>query len=330
MGGNTGAARPVNQAMLDSSAVFGGSSFIFTLELLNTHREIEVRDLKITITSDPRGATQPGGIFNPRAGSNTFFVEQLGPGATWEDSLELLVRSDAVPDSYGLTITMSYRNENGESTTVSEIINIPVQQEIRFSIVDLPPISEVQLGEEVFIPVSFGNLGRSSIYNVMVNVVGDGFFNMEGTHPAGTIEAGTFKSNDFYLMTIMPGFLSGSFVFTYEDVDGNPFEEMLPFSFFVMGGDDMMGGWDERPIFPDGEFMIDPETGMIMIDPETGMPIMVGDLDEEDEEPDMLMWIIIGAGALALIVVVIVIVVAVKKRRARDEYDDDGDGDEGD
>ncbi|MCL2099995.1 MAG: hypothetical protein FWH24_06130, partial [Oscillospiraceae bacterium] len=105
-----GSARSVQPANIDTHAVFGGSSFMFTLEIMNMHREVAVRDLKITITSDPR-ATQPGGIFNPKAGSNTFFVEHLGPGATAEESIELLVRSDAVPDSYGLTVSLSYRNE---------------------------------------------------------------------------------------------------------------------------------------------------------------------------------------------------------------------------
>ena len=335
IGGGAGPVRPAGQVR-DSHAVFGGSSFMFNLELLNTHREVAVRDLKITISSAPTtNPNQSGGVFNPKAGSNTFFIELLNPGETIERSIELLVRSDAVPDSYGLLVSMSYRNEDSDSptTTVSEIINIPVQQEMRFSIGELPPINEVQLGDEAYVSLNFGNLGRSLIYNVIVRIAGDGFFNMEGgTIYAGDIDPGKFVSREIYLMTTMPGFIEGSFVFSYEDVDRNVYEEVQPFFFFVSGGDDMIPGmWDDRPMFPDGgEFLIDPETGEIVIDPKTGLPVMVYPGDFEDGGESWLAglwnsyrWFIIGGGVL-LLIIIIIIIVAVRKKKAR-ELDDDDD-----
>ncbi|MCL2099819.1 MAG: hypothetical protein FWH24_05215, partial [Oscillospiraceae bacterium] len=81
--------------------------------------------------------------------------------------------------------------------------------------------------------------------------------------------------------------------------------------------------------FPgDGEFTVDPETGMIIFPGE----------EEEDGTAGIqgiLKWIIIGGGALVLVIVVIIIIVVVrKKRRAKEEADDEdeentaGSGDE--
>ena len=288
-----------------------------------------MRDLKITISSAPTtNPNQSGGVFNPKAGSNTFFIEMLNPGETIERSIELLVRADAEPDSYGLLISMSYRNEESDSqtVTVSETINIPVQQEMRFSIGDLAPINEVQLGDEAFVALNFGNLGRSLIRNVIVRILGDGFFNMEGgTIYAGDIAPGKFEYREIYLVTTMPGFIEGNFLFSYEDVEGNVFEESQPFFFFVMGGDDGMnngGMWEERPMFPDGMGM----DGEFMIDPETGLPVMI-DGEFEEGSPNMFIYIIAGAGALVLLAVIIIIIVAVKRKRARADEDDDDNED---
>ena len=295
-----------------TNAVYGGETFIFTVELLNTHKSVAIKDLKVTIS-------QEHGIFNPKSGSNTFFVERLEPGETTEIQIELLVKSDADPDSYGLTVSMSYKSEKGESTSSSEIINIPVQQKMRFSIGDLPPINAVEMGDDAYITLQFGNLGKSWIYNVIVRVQGDGFMNMNGTYYAGNIEKGKFISNEFTLTPYMAGYLSGSFLFTYEDADGNPHYDECPFSFMVMGGEEEF--IDMPPI--DGEIEYGPD----------GQPV-IKPTDETDGEEtggfwlftnmNLLKWAItIGGGLLIIAIIVIIIVVIVKVRKKKSDDDDD-------
>jgi hypothetical protein len=302
--GNT----PVN----DTNAVYGGQSFIFTIELKNMHNSIAVKDLKITISQDK-------GIFNPKSGSNTFFVEWLAPGQSVEQNIELLVKSDAIPDSYGITISLSYKSEKGESTSSSEIINIPVQQELRFSIGDLPPINDIEMGDEAYVNVQFGNLGKSWIYNVVVRAQGDGFMNPEGTYYAGNIEAGKFIGKEFTLVPFNPGFMNGSFLFTYEDADGNTYNEQLPFFFNVMG-DIEMPTWDDG-----GDVIYGPD----------GLPVINPNGEEESDKTDgfwlftnmnLLKWaIIIGGGLfiIAAVVVIIVVIVKVRRKKAKDDDDDD-------
>jgi hypothetical protein len=292
----------------DVSAVYGGQTFDFSLELLNTHKKLALKDLKITFS-------QENGIFNPKSGSNTFFVEWLEPGETVEINIPLLVKSDADPDSYGLTISLSYKSEKGEATSGSEIINIPVQQEMRFSVGDLPPINEIELGDEAYINVQFGNLGKSWIYNVVVRVLGEGFANMEGTYYAGNIEKGKFLSKQFVLTPYSPGYLDGSFVFSYEDADQNTYEQECPFSFMVMGGEEI---WE----FPGGE-------GEIIYGPD-GQPITGEEGEDENKgfwlftDMNPIKWaIIIGGGLAVIAVIVTVIVLIVKSKRKKSETEDD-------
>ncbi|MCL1858441.1 MAG: hypothetical protein FWF92_04335 [Oscillospiraceae bacterium] len=299
---------------IDTNAVYGGKTFMFTIELLNTHKSVAVKDLKITFS-------QEHGIFNPKSGSNTFFVEWLEPGETTEIEIPLLVKSDAAPDSYGITISLSYKSESGEPTASSEIINIPVQQEMRFSIGDLPPINDIEMGDEAYINVQFGNLGKSKIYNVAVRVQGDGFMNYDGTYYAGTIDAGSsFLNKEFTLTPYNPGFLNGTFIFTYEDADGNSFQEECPFFFNVMGGEDMfemppMEWWDEEQFGPDGQPVMNPE----------------GETEESEgfwlfTNMNFLKWaIIISSGLVIIAAVVVVIVIIVKKTKKKNIYDDDDD-----
>lgn len=308
-----GSSAPVNSAPVDANAVYGGKTFIFTVELLNTHKSVAVKDLKVTIS-------QEHGIFNPKSGSNTFFVEWLAPGQTTEISIPLLVKADAAPDSYGLNVALSYKSESGDPTSASEIINIPVQQEIRFSVGDIPPIYDIEMGDDAYVTVQFGNLGKSKIYNVIARVQGEGFNNYDGAYYAGSIDAGSsFISKEFTLTPYMAGYINGSFQFTYEDADGNIFQEERPFSFNVMGGEDMM----EPPSMEWGDGTeIGPD----------GLPVMNPDGESEESggfwlftDMNLMKWaIIIGSGAVIAAGVIVIIVVAVKKsRKKRSDIDDD-------
>ena len=314
---SSAAIPPPSSPVKDKNAVYGGKTFIFTIELLNTHRSVSVKDLKITIS-------QEKGIFNPKSGSNTFFVEWLRPGETVEQSIELLVKSDADPDSYGITISLSYKSEYGETASSSEIINIPVQQELRFDIGDLPPINDVEMGDDAYVNVQFGNLGKSLIYNVVVKVQGEGFMNQQGTYYAGNIEKGKFLAYEFTLTPTNPGLINGTFIFTYEDADGISYNAQMPFFFNVIG--DM----EEYPSLEDGKDIIIGPDGLPVINPEDGE-----NPDGENsgfwlfkifKDMDIVKWaIIIGAGLLVIAIVIIIIVVVRKKSKKKKKEDMDDD-----
>jgi hypothetical protein len=297
---------------LDPGAVYGGRGFIFDVELLNTHRTAPIRDLKVTIS-------QSAGIFNPRAGANTFFVEYLGPGQTTHISIPLLVKSDAIPDSYPITVTISYRNEHGDPATSTELINIPVRQELRFHIGDLDPINNynpVEVNDVAFVTVRFGNRGNSLIRNVDVRLQGDGMSSWNGmTHYAGNIPAGQMMSHEFEISPWMAGFLDGMFVFSYEDSDGNRFFENLPFSFLAIGDEeDPWGDGSHDPWGDEGRDVMGPGGEE---DGESGGFWLFSDMN-------FIKWsIIIGGSLLITGGAAAVIIAAVRKRSGNKDDDDD-------
>ena len=333
MDGGMPSGPPANP-VIDTDAVLAGNSFIFTVELLNTHRSVSVRDLTVRIDSEV--VPQVGAVFTPARGSNTFFIEYLGPRETTEVQIELVASADTPPGSHEITVNMRYTDEERTGVVPNETvpINIPVRQELRFSIMDIPFIEEVDLGDEAFVRVTFGNSGRSVIHNAMVRVVGEGFFDMDGGFfHAGNLNPGAaFTSHNFFLTTTMPGWLSGNFIFTYEDTDGNVFEEWRPFGFIVAGdmgdggmfpGDDFGFGFDEygREIIG---WDFDEVTGEMI-------PVIAGvDIDDEDGDGIPLGLIIAIAGGIIVIAAIVIIVVVVRKNRASDVDDDEDDSDNDD
>ena len=304
--------------------VYGGKSFNFELDLLNTHRSIAVKDLKITLS-------QEKGIFTPKSGSNTFFAEQLSPGGTIGQKIELIVKTDALPDSYGLTVSLEYKNENGDATTATEIINIPVQQETRFHIGEIPMINEVALGDEAYLNIQFGNLGKSTIYNVNVKVESDSFYDPDGGYFAGNLEAGKSANKAFYLTPTMPGMAMGKIVFVYENAIGEQFSDEVEVSFMVMGGDGDMSMDNMGEHFGDAEPM--GEGGEIIGFDEEGQPIfaMNGEIEEENKgffkwlftDMGILQWVIIIGTGLIVIAVIVIIIAVSKRRKNKFEADED-------
>lgn len=302
--------------------VYGGKSFNFEIDLLNTHKNQIIKDLKITLS-------QEKGIFTPKSGSNTFFVEQLSPGGSVGQKIELIVKTDALPDSYGLTVTLEYKNANGDATTASEIINIPVQQETRFYIGEVPMINEVSLGDEVYVNIQFGNLGKSKICNVNLRFESDSFYDPDGGYFAGDIEAGKSASKAFYLTPTMPGMAMGKLVFVYENSIGEEFRDEIDISFMVMG--DMAEGdfgLVDRPIMG-----MESEGAEIIGYDEDGLPIFAMDdgLLEENKgffgwlftDMGFLQWLVIIGAVMVVVAAIVIIIIVVKRKRDKIKDDDD-------
>ncbi|MHC1694175.1 MAG: hypothetical protein AB9835_02630 [Eubacteriales bacterium] len=278
-------------------AIYGSKSFILELDFLNTNKTEAIKDLKITISSDSGSTTSAGGVFTPVSSSNTFFIDYLDPGQSVTKTIELFVKSDVAPSSYGVNVNFTYKNSSGEAANSSEVISIPVQQEVRFNIGEVPYIYDVPVGSEAYTNISFGNLGKSVIYNVIVKVEGEGFVNSEGEYYAGNLDAGKHVSKDFYLTPTMGGMVNGKFIFMYEDASGNKQQVEKPFSFNAI------------------EQIIDPgKPGDIPIDP--GMPgeeIPIG--EEIKEGLPTWSWFAMGGGVLVVAALVAFFVIRAKRMK---------------
>ncbi len=301
-------------------AVFGGQTFTLKLEFRNTSKTTSAKDLKITVASSSEDGVT---AFTPANSSNTFFIESLAPQETVTQSIDLLVKGDLAPKSYGIFVRLEYKNGAGTaSDSADETLAIPVKQEVRFNIGEISSLTDITTMEEAYLTSTFGNLGKSTIYNVIVKVTGEGFFCYSPEYYAGNIEAGKHLSYDFYLTPNGPGFASGTITYSYEDANGEKFTETQEFSFNIMESpNNMMGGMIDMPMGPIFDeatgYYIDPMTGEYL-DPETMMPVDPSELEGGFQMP-IWGWCAIGGGALVVLIVVIALVRRAKKRKQEEE-----------
>jgi hypothetical protein len=284
----------VSSYSIEPEKIYAGANFTLDMNFTNTS-EGAIQNLTIVITnSDEENAY----VVPAKNGSNTIYVRTLGAGATIHSTLELQVRPDTPAKPNMLSIVMEYEDADCAAYTASANITVPINQEIRL-VVDQPrfDMPVVDQGMTVYPYFSIINMGKSSVYNVMVTVDGPGL-SLEERVYAGTLQAGQQYNVDMGIIANEPGDIMGEIVVSFEDEYGDKLEERQPFtlmvqeSFFPENPDDDMWGDDKfRPDMPDG--------------------LQGGGLGGFISGNGK--WWLIGGGLAALIVLIIVL----RKRRAK-------------
>lgn len=285
--------------------VLGGKSFPLKITLKNASSSTAIQNLKVVIQGGA-GNGENGIAFSPANSSNSFFIENLPSKMTTDISIDLLCKADAKPDSYPVEVVCTYEYTAGgkraKAEPVTETISIPLQQEDRFTANPPELPTEAFAFQETPISVTFVNKGKSAVYNVTVDVEGEGFDKTSAAYYIGNVESG---KEEYYDTRIIPnidsGEVKGNIVVTYEDANGNPKELKQEFIITVMS----MGGMDMG--MDDGMYDPGMDAGMDMEPQPSGMPVWV--------------WFIIGGGVIAAVVVIIIVVK--KKRKKKYEEDDD-------
>ena len=286
--------------------VTAGKQFPLTLVIKNTSSQAVIENLKVTVNG---GTSHDGSIaYSPANSSNSFFFDSLGKKSVQTISLDLLPKSDAVPNSYPVIIDFTYEysvgKERYQASGVTETITIPLRQEDRL-VINEPELPGwgVNVGEMCTISMSLVNKGKSAVYNVTAKVEGDGFTVDTPSYYIGNINSGTEEYYDAKLTPMQEGDVTGEIVFTYEDANGESKESRTPFTFTAVSmnytGDFMDGG-----MYDDGMM---------------GMDGMVSEQNDNS-------WIWIAAGCSAAVIVLIIIIVVIvkhKKKKAELEVDDE-------
>ena len=276
--------------------VTGGKTFPLSVVITNTSGVSAIKNLKVTVNG-ASGSGDKGIAFSPANSSNSFFFSYLAQGADAEINLDMLTRADAMPDSYPIEITFDYEYTTSDGTEkanpVTETITIPVQQEDRFEVnsIDLPP--ECMVGEEVPVSCTFVNKGKSSVYNVEVELIGDTIMTNQQKLYIGNVDSGKEEYYDATFSVMEPGDFRGTVIVRYEDANGNLKEIEQDFEGYAM---EMI--FDE-PVYDDGYIEDMPEE-------QGGFPLWAKIL--------LIAGGIIGGIAIAVVVVIII----VKKKKAND------------
>lgn len=280
---------------LSSDKIYAGEEFAVNFTLKNTSSSEAVQNIQISIAdTDDTGKLLPA-----ENGSNTIYIAKIDKGESYEVNYRMQSSPDIDPKAYKLGVTMAYEGaKNVVAYTASDTISVTILQKVRLKF-DTPVFyDECYVGSTCGAYLAMYNMGRSSVYNCMIGVEGDGL-EMEETYFGGTVTAGSTMSADFNIITNTAGQIDGFIVVTYEDSLGEQMEEKIPISLYVTDMNDMGDKGDGTIDYGDADSgYIDSGVGV-----DTGMSNGVLPL---------WAWIVIGAAAVACVVAVLLVL---KKKR---------------
>lgn len=272
---------------------YAGQEYPLTLYIKNTSNSEGTKNIKVTLTSEEN-------VFTPVDSSSSFFIASVGPGEIYSHTVYLKTKIDANVKIYTVTAKMQYEDSKGnaydENKTPyeeSEVLSVAVAQPVRLETADIIVPFEIYPGQPFYIEQEFYNMGKSTMYNMMVKL--EGVESTEGSYFVGNFEAG--KSEYFSAQGFANeiGTFEGKLVYTFEDALGTISTLEQPFSYTVM----------EMPIIDDGN-------GGIPIDP--SLPVE----DTNKIEP----WKIAIGVIVALAVVFFIIRKILKAKKRKKELED--------
>ncbi len=277
----------VSNYSLDPTSVSAGETFKLSLTFLNTSKKENVSNIKVTVKSED-------GTFTPSGTGNTFFIEGIPIKASADRELLMTAKPDAEQKSYPITVNFEYEDSKGNPYTSSETISVSVIQNPRLFIGDLSVATEAYVGQPFYLYADFYNMGKSTLYNLMVKADGD-FGGQDLNYYVGNFAPGSTDSFDTQVIPNTAGEMKGSIVFSFEDANGKISEIRKDFSTNVIDMAAQQGG---------------------MLD-ENGMPIDMKDgMMPEAPPAKKSIWFYIVPAAV-LLVLIILLIIFLRKRQAR-------------
>lgn len=275
-------------------AVRGGKEFDLTMNFRNTSRTLSIDNalIKVSAVTNDAGA---GAAFTPANSSSTFYIESIAPGQSAQETITLLPKADAEPNSYSMQVTFDYvYGKDHTSATDSVTFSIPLTQEDRFTVTLGEIYGPVMVGDSVSLSANYVNQGKSTIYNLSVAVEGN-FTALDGsTSYIGNVQSGTGDYVDLSVSPNEPGLMEGKMIFTYEDSTGAQKTAEQSFTCDVV------------------ESFSDP-----VIDPGIEDPMMDPSAEEDQGLPVWAIALIAVGGAAVLVVLIVLIRKHRKAKRER-------------
>lgn len=248
-------------------SIKAGDSLVFAFNFTNTNNSKTIKNMKITVNSED-------GAFMIAKGSNTFYIETMGPKSTLSKSIELNVKQDLTSKSYPINISFDYEDSNGTNYASNEVINLPVTEYSKL-VINGVYVSEAYVGGNTNLSFDYINMGKATVSNLTASVEGD-YTSVQSINYIGNLNAG---SSDYYDLEVSPtkeGENNGVLVLSFEDSSGKIIEVRKEFQGYGMAQN--IPGGDDYPV-----------------DPTPVTPV------EPAKEP-VSVWVIIGSSIGALLV----------------------------
>ncbi len=232
-GGNSVPKIILNEYYCNPSIVKAGENFTLNLSFLNTSKDKAISNIKIFFTVPENESNTSGSVFTPVKSSNTFFIDYIPPKGVYRKTLEFFTIPDATPKTYTLTANFEYEEENGTEHKATELIGVPVNQQIKLETSDIQFPPEAYLGQPLPASMDFYNMGKAKLSNLMIKLEGD-FDIQNGNYFVGNFEIG---ASDFYEGTIIPntpGMQEGAIIISYDEPSGEHLEIRKDFTLNVI------------------------------------------------------------------------------------------------
>jgi len=217
----------VESYSFSEDTIYAGDTVTLRLVVANTSKREAITNLTLDLSNEA------GAILPAPGGSSSVFIGTIDKEDAYVLSVKLQVMPDAEAKSQLLTIKLSYegtKNRSDFDETAS--VSVPVQQKARVRINDPIIYDDPWVGTSVAIGVTLYNLGKSPLYNCMVDVVGDGL-TLEESYFGGNVAAGGTMRADLNVTPTIAGALDAQVRVTYEDVNGKQTETLLPLNMVV-------------------------------------------------------------------------------------------------
>lgn len=212
--------------------VRAGHNFGLSLTFMNTSKVKTVRNIKAALSVNEE-SNETGNIFTPVNSSNTLYIDDIAPKGTVECQIPFYAVMDAKPKTYNVIVTFEYEDEKGNAYTATEEIGIPVIQQPRLEASQLQLPEQAMQGRQIPLMVEFYNMGRTTIYNLMVKIEGD-FDVQTPNYFVGNFNSGNSDYFDTTLTPLSEGKANGRVVYEFEDAAGDRQEIVQTFSVDVM------------------------------------------------------------------------------------------------
>lgn len=269
------------------SPIYAGDTVALQLIIANTSAREAITNLQLDY------ACETGAVIPAPGGSSSIFLGTIDKNGVAALTIDLQIAPDAEAKSQVLAVTLSYEGTKNRSDFEEKAsVNVPILQKARVRINDPVIYDDPWIGSNVSIGLTLYNLGKSPLYNCMVDVVGDSL-TLEQTYFGGNVASGSSMNADLSVIPNVGGDIEAKIRVTYEDVYGNQTEELLPL-----------------------RMTVNEETPADIASPGNG-----GEIPSGQPKAGGIGWIFWVLGGVTVIAGLVVLVIHLKKKRERELED---------